>query len=408
MQIRRCAILYLEPRETLGLDLNSLLSGGEALTARIEWIALAPHVGKELALNASQLEVLDVISETLWQDRGALDQRFGSTVVDNLLSVGLLIGQSQELNHFRERDEAVRALHWRPMFAVSHFFSRWEGIRCDEDPRLSRASNLDEMVSMLGTPPAETIERGPADSAIALPPPKPGPLDEIFLRRYTGRNFDPQAIIPRDVFSRLLQRCFGAQQRWEYRPDTVVFKKNSPSGGGLHPIEAYVLAQRVEGVATGLYHYHPLRHALEPIKALAHDEAAELALRMVANQPWFADAPFLVVLSARVKRNFWKYRNHAKSYRVLQLDAGHLSQTFYLLAAEAGMPAFITAAINEVDIEQALSLDPLADVIVAICGCGPVADENKTVELRYDNEQGTPTPKSVMQERFRDPRVSHR
>ena len=51
----------------------------------------------------------------------------------------------------------------------------------------------------------------------------------------------------------------------------------------------------------------------------------------------------LVVLSGRVARSFWKYRNHVKAYRVLTLDAGHLSQTFQLLAAEAGLAAFVTA-----------------------------------------------------------------
>jgi hypothetical protein len=63
------------------------------------------------------------------------------------------------------------------------------------------------------------------------------------------------------------------------------------------------------------------------------------------------------------------------------LDAGHLSQTFYLLAAEAGMAGFVTAAINEVELEQALGLDPLCDAVLAVCGCGP-AGPGQHVELR--------------------------
>jgi nitroreductase len=68
----------------------------------------------------------------------------------------------------------------------------------------------------------------------------------------------------------------------------------------------------------------------------------------------------------------------------LLLDAGHLSQTFYLLATEAGMPAFVTAAVNEIDIERALGLDPLKDMVIAVCGCGPASGAQNTVELRYE------------------------
>ena len=67
-------------------------------------------------------------------------------------------------------------------------------------------------------------------------------------------------------------------------------------------------------------------------------QTAELAMRAVADQDWFVDAPMLVVLAARVERNFWKYRNHAKAYRALLLDAGHLSQSFYTLATDDSFP----------------------------------------------------------------------
>jgi nitroreductase len=65
---------------------------------------------------------------------------------------------------------------------------------------------------------------------------------------------------------------------------------------------------------------------------------------------WSCSAP-------RFGRTFWKYRNHPKAYRVTILDVGHLSQTLFLSATELGLGAYITAAINEVDIEQRVGLD---------------------------------------------------
>ncbi|MBR7508656.1 nitroreductase family protein, partial [Mycobacterium tuberculosis] len=72
---------------------------------------------------------------------------------------------------------------------------------------------------------------------------------------------------------------------------------------------------------------------------------------------WFADAAVHLVLVPRYARTYWKYRNHAKAYRALLLDVGHISQALYMAATERGMAAFVTAAINEGDTEVAFGLD---------------------------------------------------
>lgn len=178
----------------------------------------------------------------------------------------------------------------------------------------------------------------------------------------------------------MLQRVFAAQSQVKVSEDTVFLKKTSPSGGGLHATEAYLIVQNVEGVAPGLYHYHPVDHALEPLPApdMPLVEFAKLAL---AGQQWFATAPVLVVLAPRFARSFWKYRHHAKAYRALILDSGHLSQTLYLSATDLGLGAFVTSAINEIDIEQAFGMDPLEESPLAICGFGWRADRMETTEF---------------------------
>lgn len=381
MLIRRCAVLFVEPREDLDIDWASLFAGEGALGATVRWIALAPHLGAEIEIGTDEMLALGGISLTLWRERAACEQQSSADVIARLLDHGLLVSDSPEGAVLRERDEVLRSQHWRPLSAAAHMFSRWGDMRVDKGMQFP---SFEELVESYGTPPGPVIERGAGGDALLLPPPEGAGLDGTLFKRYTGRNFDPAAILPLATASRLLQRAFGSQGEREMAPDAFVLKKLSPSAGGLHPTEAYVLAQRVEGVAPGLYHYHPARHALDPLAAMDTTQTAELAMRMVADQDWFVAAPMMVVLAARVERNFWKYRNHAKAYRALLLDAGHLSQTFYLLATEAGMPAFVTAAVNEVDIERALGLDPLKDMVVAVCGCGPASGAQDTVEMRYE------------------------
>ncbi|MGV7207694.1 putative peptide maturation dehydrogenase [Oxalobacteraceae bacterium A2-2] len=417
MLIRRCAVLYLEPREELDLDLSALFSGQGVLGAATRWIALAPHLGTETELSPQEAAAIGAIGQTLWLERAACEQRHGADTVARLLELGLLIADGAEHAAMRERDETLRSQHWRPLSALAHVYSRWTGMRADKGMQFP---SFDQLVDSYGAPPPPTIELSSLEDAIALPQPAPQsqeepragarpapqtapqadpraetqvepqpgtqaectPLEQLLLARYTGRNFDPQATLPLAVAARLLQRAFGAQFQREMAPGAMVLKKASPSAGGLHPTEAYVIAQRIAGVAPGLYHYHPLRHVLEPLRAMDTAQTAELALGAVADQEWFVDAPMLVVLAARVERNFWKYRNHAKAHRAVLLDCGHLSQTFYLLAQEAGMPAFVTAAINEGELEQAFGLDPLRHMVVAVCGCGPASGRDDMLELR--------------------------
>jgi putative peptide maturation dehydrogenase len=177
-----------------------------------------------------------------------------------------------------------------------------------------------------------------------------------------------------------MQRVFAAQAEVRVGDDTAFLKKNSPSGGGLHPTEAYLIVQHVEGLAAGLYHYHATAHALEPLPA-PDLPLRDFLMQAMAQQHWFADAHVAVVLVPRFDRTFWKYRRHMKGYRVVALEAGHLSQTLYLAATEAGLGAFITAAINEKPLEAAFGLDPLCEGALAICGFGWRGDTMQTMEL---------------------------
>jgi len=381
MKIRRCAVLFIEPREELAIDWASLFAGNSTLAANTRWVALAPHLDREIDVDNTEVAALGSLSQTVWRERSECEEKLGAAAIGRLLELGLLIGDSAQFAAQRERDETLRSQHWRPLSALAHTFSRWQDVRTETG---MQAPSIQELLDRHGPPPPPTFDLGTADSAVKLPKVASGLLDETMFKRYTGRNFDTTAALPAATMARLLQRTFGAQEVRTVGPHAEVLKKTSPGGGGLHPTEAFVLVQRVEGIEPGLYYYHSIEHELRPLRALSQQEAAALALQMVADQHWLADAPMQVVLVARVERSFWKYRNHHKAYRALALDAGHLSQTFYLLAAEAGLPAFITAAINDFDIEQMLGLDHLRHAVIAVCGCGPAASgERQMVELRY-------------------------
>lgn len=178
-----------------------------------------------------------------------------------------------------------------------------------------------------------------------------------------------------------MKRVFGVHGMEELAPGAVALKKSRPSGGGLHPIEAYVIVQRVDGLAPGLYHCNVRAHALDRLRQLKPGALRELSVTAVAGQKYFADVPAMVVMAARFERSMWKYRNHPKVYRAILLEAGRISQNLHLTATEMNLGAFVTAAINEVEIEQAFGLEPMAEGPLCVCGFGARADKKMTVEF---------------------------
>ena len=419
MKVRRCAVVFVEPREEVGFDLRELLNGGDGLRRDRRWVALAPHLGEEVDVDPDERELLGAVSPSQWVDARALAVH-PPAAVQRLLTEGLLIGDGKRHAAHRARDEALRATYWHPLAATLHAFTRWSGVDAVQNMKDSGTETAVRMREVLGAPPVEAARRVDAPSQLKLPRIAATGFDHLLARRATCRNFDPSRALPFELFAQLMQRVFAAQAEVRISADTVFLKKNVPSGGGLHPIECYLIVQNVEGVTPGLYHYQAVEHALEPLslplraEALATDApgarnavspsdreglrretdvfakaaapVAAPALRqfiqdMVAQQHWFADAHVVAVLAPRFDRTFWKYRQHAKGYRVVALEAGHLSQTLYLAATDAGLGAFITGAINEKELEKAFGLDHVSQGALAICGFGWRGEVMETTEL---------------------------
>lgn len=381
MLIRRCVILLIEPRERLEFAFDSVLEGGDGMRPKREWLALAPHLDAEVPLETGDIEPLGTIPVHAWTEFGEVAKQSGETRVRRLLALGLVIGDADEFTVIREKDEALRATHWHSRAAVAHAFGRWQGVTSGEEVRSIGIVSVADLVERLGTPPAHFHARIDAEKRIPLAGSAPTSIDTLLRTRTTCRNYDATRLVPFDIFGHLLRRTFGAQAAHAVDAETAIVKKTSPSAGGLHPTEAYLLVQHVENVSPGLYHYHARDHALEPLRSLTAQEARTLAGEFLAQQEWFAEAHVIIALAPRFKRSFWKYRDHAKVYRAVTLDVGHLSQTLQISATEFGLGAFVTAAINEVDIERALGLDAMRESPLAVCGFGWRAQECARMEF---------------------------
>jgi SagB-type dehydrogenase family enzyme len=187
----------------------------------------------------------------------------------------------------------------------------------------------------------------------------------VLMARKTHRRFSKQDVTL-EAISQLLSLVWGVTGYLHSPLFGKLLHKTSPSAGARHPGEVYLMALRVKGLSPGLYHYHPAHHHLERIRANATREKAFL---YCARQNFVKNAGALFLMTAVFRRTMWKY-HLARAYRVVLLDAGHLCQTFCLVATWLGLAPFCTAALKDTLIEEDLGIDGIRESVLYIAGVG--------------------------------------
>ena len=384
-RFRRTKYLFVYCEDRQLLDIASLLRG-QAVSAPLRQIlAISILTGKEQPISRAELDLLLSVPSDEWIERdGEEAHTLGQLALRGLV---LCDAPDDRLQELRRGDEVLSSSQWNVYAALYHFLTKWRDVDIDlpGDPPDLQELEVDATAAFIrayGLPPPHFHAVADPLAVTALPLVKrEGGLWETLARRRTTRAFAPVPLSVEEL-SLVLRYTFGCRGYSRVADGVTVLSKTSPSGGAMHPTEVYVLARDVEGVEPGLYHYGAERHQLELLARLAPDEAGSLAIEFSSGQPFVGDAPALFLLTARFYRSFLKYRRHRRAYAVLLMDAAHLTQTFYLVCAELGLGAFVTAAVNGANIEERLGLDPFTEGALAMCGCGkPAAQQEIDVDF---------------------------
>ncbi len=149
--------------------------------------------------------------------------------------------------------------------------------------------------------------------------------------------------------------------------------RTAPSAGGLYPIEHYVVANAVEGLEQGVYHYDVLGRALE--RLYAGDLRLPLA-RAALDQRIAADAQAVFVWTAVLERSRWKYGE--RFLRYVLLDAGHIAENVALAATALGLGTCQIAAFYDEEAAAILGVDPELEPVVYLSTAGRLGDTRST------------------------------
>ena len=210
--------------------------------------------------------------------------------------------------------------------------------------RLTQSRHLSPSAQSQGVPqPALELPVPPAARRIQLPAPGEIQVPAIDLRaaieqRRSLRKYADQPLSLSELS--FLLWCTQGVKTVTSRPVTL---RTVPSAGARHAFETFVLANRVDGLAPGLYRYAALEHALVEVDLAP--EVAERAVLACQGQQMVGQAAASFVWVAVVERMRWRYCE--RSYRYLHLDAGHVCQNLYLAAEAIGCGACAIAAYDD-------------------------------------------------------------
>ncbi|QSQ13422.1 SagB/ThcOx family dehydrogenase [Myxococcus landrumensis] len=168
----------------------------------------------------------------------------------------------------------------------------------------------------------------------------------LSCRRFTGAPLSLEAL------GTLLYAGYGVRGT-THMNDLALFERTVPSGGGLYPLELYVLAHAVEQVPSGIHHYSPVSHALEQVREGGLPPG--LCTRLFMQQPYLEKASAVLVVTLMPERSLWKYSD--RGYRYLLLESGHVAQNINLTATALGVGSFNLGGFFDLELAELLSLD---------------------------------------------------
>ena len=194
--------------------------------------------------------------------------------------------------------------------------------------------------------------------------PQPGFPDAIDMGAVIAGRRSVRTFAEKPVTLRQLSTLLWASTGITMRTRDFAYRA-APSAGGLYPIETYLVANNVDGLQPGLYHYSVREHGLERLREGALGKAAAGA---ALDQKMAAGAAVDFVWTAVFARSVWKYRQRA--FRYVYLDCGHIAGQLSVAAVALGLGCCNIAAIYDGEMNAILGVDGEQESAIYMCCVG--------------------------------------
>jgi SagB-type dehydrogenase family enzyme len=234
--------------------------------------------------------------------------------------------------------------------------------------RNTRAGAIRDRLAPRGEPPP--AKPYPGAARVALEAAEAGasrPLAEV-VRGFAPAGGFRERELPLAALARLLHQTNGVTGALRADGGSVPLRA-APSAGALYAGEVYLAAERIAGLAPGLYHFAVVERAL--VRLREGPVLAEIA-RALEEPERVRGAAFAVLLTNVFARYTVRYGN--RGYRYALVDSGHIAENLRLAAAaeglgEAGFPRFEDARLDAL-----LGVDGRAEAVCFVSAVGTTGE----------------------------------
>lgn len=138
----------------------------------------------------------------------------------------------------------------------------------------------------------------------------------------------------------------------------------APSGGGMYPLDVYLVARAVDGLAAATYYFDPLEECL---RRLPHGRGAQAEIAGVSADE-SGQAACAIVIAASFWRTRFKYG--PRGLRFALMEAGHLAENYQLLMSALGLVGFPFGGFYDDAINDQLGLDGVNEAVLYVLLAG--------------------------------------
>lgn len=175
---------------------------------------------------------------------------------------------------------------------------------------------------------------------------------EALERRRSQRRFGDAAIA--DTALRRLV--------WAAQGHVGLERRTTPSAGGSYPLTLRLMAERVSGLASGLYAAGTARRmTFSRIDVARAPSARDIADAALGGQAWIADAAAVIGIfgsAGALEAAFSAQRPPRRWQRYLWIECGAAAQNAGLAAASLGVAMTLVAGFDDTQITRLFAVEP--------------------------------------------------
>ena len=187
------------------------------------------------------------------------------------------------------------------------------------------------------------------------------PLSEALLRRESCRDFQGPGLSVQDIANVIKPTIVRSRKPFLDDESRARFRFGTyPSGGGLYPVEHYLILTNITGRVGEIHYIEPETGDLVLVNKA---DRSNIERAFSAREGWVHTAGFVVVQTSIFERTCIKYGN--RGYRLAMLEAGHASQNLLLQSAAVGLGSVAWAGFYDDLLADLLKLDRHTEPVIS-------------------------------------------